>query len=482
MKKTIRKLLASVLSLSLMATSLPVIGSTTAFAAESTEPVITYPAPTWRELEFPLGRVLTHGESKYEDTIVFAYYNEETETSFVYRSIDVPFIVRMLLIDDHAFDGEHVLLEKFMKVLSFSDAEIKEEYLHYVGRDEPDPVVYRVMNHGAITYTDEAGEAHTFTCAKDIEDYLIQNYPVIPVDFHKIEKGSLSLNSYYSGITFDNMEEVKEYVADGFPLMESKETTTTTTDSEPTKEERDMTTQIGRVINPEGSNYATSSLSLHYNEETETAFVFCGQDVPFYMKALIVEPTIFDGMVNYTEAIMQYFYFPDADIKVFNAAGEDTYFVENHGTIIYTDEDGEKHTFTCMKDAEDYVMQNYPVIPLDFHKIKEDTFSSCKDITFDSMEAVREYAIQNFPVLDTSKTDITTNVPTNILLGDITMDGKVDLMDAIYLSKICLNVISETDTQKIAGDCDANGVVDDFDVTLLMEFCIGLQKKLPVTD
>lgn len=458
MKKNVRKLLASVLSLSLMATSLPVFSSTTAFAAESTESVITYPAPTWRELEFPLGRVLTHGESKYEDTIVFAYYNEETETSFVYRSMDIPFLVRMLLIDDAAFDGESVFIEEYMKVLSFSNAEIKEEYHHYVGRDESDPVVYRVINHGAITYTDEAGEAHTFTCVKDIEDYLIQNYPVIPVDFHKIEKGSLSFDSYYSGITFDNMEEVKEYVADGFPLMESKETTTT----EPTTTETTTTetvvysdeiykqwvSAIATVRNNGDSPYEFSNLYLYYNDENETAFIYRSCDIPNILKFMIDSGDIFHEGFG--------------------------------GAITYTDEAGEIHTFTCLKDIEDYLIQNYPVIPLDFYKIEENTFSSCKDIIFDNMEAVREYAIHNFPVLNAGKTDITTNISTNVLLGDVTLDGKVDLMDAICLSKICMNIISATDTQKLAGDCNADGFLTDEDITLLMEFCIGLQNELPV--
>ena len=62
------------------------------------------------------------------------------------------------------------------------------------------------------------------------------------------------------------------------------------------------------------------------------------------------------------------------------------------------------------------------------------------------------------------------------------MDGKVDLLDAIYLNKICSNIIFPTDMQRIAGDCNADGTVNDVDVDRLMDFCIGLQKKLPVTD
>ena len=455
MKKTARKLLASTLALSLMATSLPVIGSTTALAEEK----ITETTTVGKDLVKPIGQVDNpDGGTPY---VLYLYCNDETGTAFTYCGHDIPNILKFLIDVSDTFNGYFGLSEKNMNMLSFSNAEIEEQHLKYVGYEA---TMYHIVNHGDITYTDEAGEAHTFTCMKDIEDYLIQNYPVTLLDIHEIAEEDLpwATTTTTSATTTS---------------VTTTTTTTTTVTTGTTKEERDMTTSIGCVINPEGSRYEQSTLFLHYNEETETAFIFSGHDVPSYMKALILEPTTFDGTIVYTEAFMKYFSFPDADIKVWG----DTYCVENHGTIIYTDENGKKHTFTCMKDAEDYVMQNYPTIPLDIHRIDESMFLN-DSILFDNMESVKEYAIQNLPVLDTGKTDVTTNVPFNVLIGDVTMDGKVDLIDAICLNKICSNIIFASDMQKVAGDCDANGAIDDFDVTLLMEFCIGLQKKLPVTD
>ena len=401
MKKTIRKLLASVLSLSLMATSLSGIGSTTALAAES------------KELMNVIGKVDDYN-------FLMLYCNDETGTAFTFSAEGVPCEILSLLMKSGKFEKGHVFQysEEMFKQYSFPDAEITKQQ-SVISNDVYN---YKVINYGPIIWTDEAGEAHTFTCIKDVEDYVMQNYDVNLLNIDEIP------------------EEELPWVA-----LASKPSTEPTTPTEPKKER--LTRLKDVTYSEDGKTYG---LYLYDNTETGTLFTFYGYDMPSFLLSLLVGTDAFDvgAKFSFGASVKENFDFPNADIVMRGGeagSGNEYYDIINYGDIVYKDEAGESHTFTCIKDVEDYLIQS------------------------------------NLPTLVDGGTTTTTE-PSNILIGDITMDGKVDLMDAIYLSKICLNVISATDTQKIAGDCDANGVVDDFDVTLLMEFCIGLQKKLPVTD
>ena len=65
--------------------------------------------------------------------------------------------------------------------------------------------------------------------------------------------------------------------------------------------------------------------------------------------------------------------------------------------------------------------------------------------------------------------------------GDVNLDGKVDLMDAIYLNKYTANILQLTDAQKVTADCNGDGDVNDVDATTLMEFLILQIPSLPYT-
>ena len=71
--------------------------------------------------------------------------------------------------------------------------------------------------------------------------------------------------------------------------------------------------------------------------------------------------------------------------------------------------------------------------------------------------------------------------PDEVTVGDLNMDGNVDLMDAIYLNKYTANIVQLTDAQKVAADCNGDGIVTDADVTTLMEFLILQVPSLPYT-
>ncbi len=95
---------------------------------------------------------------------------------------------------------------------------------------------------------------------------------------------------------------------------------------------------------------------------------------------------------------------------------------------------------------------------------------------------------QNLVVYGTSsaleQTCIANDIPfstiaENILCGDVNLDGKVDLMDCITLSKVNCNLIELSETQQKAADCDANGTVDDNDEAILIQYVIMLISDLP---
>ena len=81
----------------------------------------------------------------------------------------------------------------------------------------------------------------------------------------------------------------------------------------------------------------------------------------------------------------------------------------------------------------------------------------------------------------TTTTTITTTTNTAIpSYGDINLDGKVDIVDAIFLNKYLATLIQFSDAQMANADCCQDGILDDQDTTALMQFIILLIDDLPV--
>ena len=78
-------------------------------------------------------------------------------------------------------------------------------------------------------------------------------------------------------------------------------------------------------------------------------------------------------------------------------------------------------------------------------------------------------------------TTITTTTNTAIpSYGDVNLDGKVDIVDAIFLNKYLATLIQFSDAQIANADCCQDGVLNDQDTTALMQFIILLIDDLPV--
>ena len=83
----------------------------------------------------------------------------------------------------------------------------------------------------------------------------------------------------------------------------------------------------------------------------------------------------------------------------------------------------------------------------------------------------------------TKATTTTITTTTNIAIpsyGDVNLDGKVDILDAVYLNRYLATLIQFSDVQIANADCYQDGVLDDQDTTALMQFIILLIDDLPV--
>ena len=82
-----------------------------------------------------------------------------------------------------------------------------------------------------------------------------------------------------------------------------------------------------------------------------------------------------------------------------------------------------------------------------------------------------------------SKTTTTNATTTNTAIpfyGDVNLDGKVDILDAVYLNKYLATLIQFSDAQVANADCCQDGVLNDQDTTALMQFIILMIDDLPV--
>ena len=131
-------------------------------------------------------------------------------------------------------------------------------------------------------------------------------------------------------------------------------------------------------------------------------------------------------------------------------------------------------------------------------------FGSCADLTLYGYtdSTTEKYANDNnipFVALDGGKTTTatsttgqgssttTTTVTTQgnsgtILLGDITLDGRVDISDAVLLNKATAGSVMLNEQAKDNAECYADGNIDANDSTALLQFLVHTIASLPVRE
>ncbi len=81
-----------------------------------------------------------------------------------------------------------------------------------------------------------------------------------------------------------------------------------------------------------------------------------------------------------------------------------------------------------------------------------------------------------------SENTTTAKTPDDVLYGDVNIDGKVDLSDAIILNKACADAVTLSGKSVLNADCDANGSIDTSDAIALLKFLVHLITSLPSTE
>lgn len=135
-------------------------------------------------------------------------------------------------------------------------------------------------------------------------------------------------------------------------------------------------------------------------------------------------------------------------------------------------------------------------------QIGNSSFLNCPDLTLYGYtgSTVEEYATANsipFVALDggttttsttrqgssTTTTTVTTQGNSGtILLGDITLDGRVDISDAVLLNKATAGSVMLNEQAKDNAECYADGNIDANDSTALLQFLVHTIASLPVRE
>ena len=65
------------------------------------------------------------------------------------------------------------------------------------------------------------------------------------------------------------------------------------------------------------------------------------------------------------------------------------------------------------------------------------------------------------------------------LFGDVNMDGRIDITDAVLLNKMAAGAVEANQSQRLNGDVNGNGEIDSADGLILFMFVIQQINTLP---
>ena len=81
-----------------------------------------------------------------------------------------------------------------------------------------------------------------------------------------------------------------------------------------------------------------------------------------------------------------------------------------------------------------------------------------------------------------SGTTTTTAAVQSILYGDVNVDGRVDITDAVLLNKAVAGAVALDDTAKRNADCDGSNEVGANDAVVLLKFLVHIINSIPSAD
>lgn len=216
----------------------------------------------------------------------------------------------------------------------------------------------------------------------------------------------------------------------------TEQTTTTTEETTTTTEESTVTTE---------------------KEKAEWA------DIPYY----IIAGDDFSASISYTGSNPD-FQWTSSDPNVLEVEGSGlnaTLHAKNGGTVTLTATNG---SITLTKEIE------VAICILTTSTTEETTTTTTESVTTNSDETT----------VTTSSSETTTttkggDVTPASLYGDVNLDGRVDITDAVMLNKAAANTVQLSEQQRSNADCDANNEVDSNDAVVLLKFLVSIIKTLP---
>ena len=93
-----------------------------------------------------------------------------------------------------------------------------------------------------------------------------------------------------------------------------------------------------------------------------------------------------------------------------------------------------------------------------------------------------EYCITLDELPDLKSYPITSEPDDAPAAGDVNLDGKVDISDAVLLNKTVAGTISLSESAQKNADCDGDGETGSNDAVVLLRFLVHLIQTLPSTE
>ena len=82
----------------------------------------------------------------------------------------------------------------------------------------------------------------------------------------------------------------------------------------------------------------------------------------------------------------------------------------------------------------------------------------------------------------TTTTAKQTTTTQTAIYGDINLDGRVDITDAVLLNKACAGTVMLDSTAKKNADCNGDGEIGSDDAVVLLKFLVHLVNTLPFSE
>ena len=116
---------------------------------------------------------------------------------------------------------------------------------------------------------------------------------------------------------------------------------------------------------------------------------------------------------------------------------------------------------------------------IDSITVYTDAYSGSSSVTTKVTTATTKTTSASSTTKTTTTKRPVTAAPGDVLYGDINLDGKVELVDAVLLNKAAADVVALNNQQRANADCDVNNEVNANDAIVLLKFLVQIIDELP---